>query len=366
MYETGDLLHFGMNRQLLRLFAKIFENHGCEFFSICIERDFRGDRVFPFLGVVEVSHHASVAEAAGDVDIYMGISKLGDDGGIDEVGNGEGIVDGGAVIVVAVEDGGGDGARCVTEIVIVVGYVVYFEIVDAELHEVGGDFRFRRAKCREFFIFFFRNAGPPGGVEGEDHLGNAGIHNDFCRFRVSVEIEFCRGTGVGTGMRTAHDDQFFDLILDARFDTECHGDIRERADSGNGNITVRLHELFHKVKDGVFRLGCDRGFRHGEKITVAVVPGDAGKFRLPLWNLVADDRFFAAPVYRDIRMHELDHAERIFRGLWHNTVAVDCCEREEIDFLCIEGKHNGNGVIRAGIAVEDQFLFHHLGGSFRK
>ena len=74
-------------------FGKVREQHLSKFFAIRIQCDFCGNGIFTFLGIVYVCDHAAITDPPRDIDIDIGVHIFCDDRFIDEIGNGQGIVD---------------------------------------------------------------------------------------------------------------------------------------------------------------------------------------------------------------------------------------------------------------------------------
>ena len=187
---------------------------------------------------MKVGHHAPVAEAACDVDVYIRIRELRHDVFIDEVGDSKGIVNGGHVVIVAVEHRAGDSPCLMTKGIVMLRHIIDFQVIDAFLDKSRCNFRFRCAELRQLPALFFREASAPSSIEWKDDLRDGRIHDDLRRFRVCIEIEFGCRTGIGTAVPAAHDDELLDLSCDLRLDAKRHRDIRQRADSRDVDISL--------------------------------------------------------------------------------------------------------------------------------
>ena len=308
---------------------------------------------------MEIGHHTPVAEAACDVDVYIRICELSHDILIDEVGDGECIVNGSHVVIVAIEHRAGDSPCLMAEGIVMLRYIIDLKVVDAFLDKSRCDFRFRCTKLCQLFAFFFGEARTPGGIERKNDLRDGRVHDDLRRFGVCIEIKFSRRTGVRSAVSAAHDDELLDLSCDLRLYTKSHRKIRQRADGCDIDISFRLHQRLHEIEDGMFLLCPDLGFGEREKIAVTVIERHARKAWLSPRDLIADDRFLTSAIDRNACFHELHHTQRILRGLWHDAVPIHRSHADEVDGVRFHRQHHGNGIIRAGIAVKNHFLRNH-------
>src|SRR5580704_1124184 len=286
-------------------------------------------------GAVGVAEGLSGGEFAGGFDFHEKIFQS-DYGRIDELRDGEGIVHGESAgiagLVQAVEIGAEDFAGGLAD-----GILRGFE---------GAD-------------LFFADDDFAGDVEADHGERNAGIEDDARGFGIHIEIEFGGGSDVAAAERAAHDDDGFDQRSNRGIGFEDGGDVGERADGDDGNFArVGADDAANEFGGG---FGDGLGFGFGEihaaeaVVAVGVFGGDEA----------ANERSGGAGGYGDVgAAGDFNQAQGVGKSERERDVAADWRDGFDVEFGGAEGEEDGDGVVDAGVGVEDDAVG--FGGSGRR
>src|ERR1700730_1005928 len=275
-------------------------------------------------GAVRVAERLSGGEFAGGLNFHKKILE-GDDGRFDELRDGErivhGKVNGVAGLVQPVEIGAQDFAGGLAD-----GILRGFECADLFVTD-------------EYFA---------GDVETDHGERNAGIEDDARGFGIHVEIEFGGGSDSASAERAAHDDDGVDQRGDGWVGLEEGGDVGERPDGDDGNLAgIRADDAADDFAGG-FRDGLE--FRFGEihaaeaVVAVGVFGGDQA----------ANERNGGSGGDGDVgAAGYFDEAEGVRKREGERNVAADGRYGFDVEFRGAEGQEDSDGVVHAGVGVED-------------
>jgi hypothetical protein len=85
-------------------------------------------------------------------------------------------------------------------------------------------------------------------------------------------------------------------------------------------------------------------------------------------KVLTDERPRQPPVHRDVRApDEVEHAQRVVGRVLDGDIAVHGRDSHELERRMERGEHDRDGIVRAGIDVEDHLLPHrHYGNDPRR
>ena len=112
---------------------------------------------------------------------------------------------------------------------------------DAVVHAVRHGLANGGAQGPEGAALVSVDAGPVGGVQGNDPDGAAAVHHDLRRLRVRPDVELRRGGGVGAVAAAAHQDDLTNFAADLRLQPHGHGDVGEGTHGDQGDVPVAAH-----------------------------------------------------------------------------------------------------------------------------
>lgn len=190
----------------------------------------------------------------------------------------------------------------------------------------------------------------------ESHHGDRPclVEYDVRRFGVNFDVEFGHGAPIAHMVTATHEHDFLDAFDDARLHAYGHGDVGQRSGrhEGDGSRLV-VHD---GVDDPVDRMPWfQRAGRFGQfdAVKTGLAVDGGGDF------LLAYDGPIAAGMYRDISgMRLLQHGARIVGDLVEALVAANRGDADQIDVRIADSQQNGDGIVVAGIAVQNDFLCH--------
>ena len=132
-----------------------------------------------------------------------------------------------------------------------------------------------------------------------------------------------------------------------------------------GDVPVALHQGVDIIPDGVLTLHRAGG---GRQLQVIRVNFDGGLHALHLGPLAGvavvaggqqggDHGRGAAPVHREIRLQDVPHPQGILRGVGQGLVARHAAHRQKVDVRVQIRRHDGDGVVGAGVHVQNDLSF---------
>ena len=207
-----------------------------------------------------------------------------------------------------------------------------------------------------------RGQGLVGDVEGHDHQRNAGFEHDISGFGVDVDVELGRGGDVAAlKAAAAHQDDLGHAGDDVGGALEGGGDVGQGAEGAEGDRARGMGaERVDQVVDGV--LGLQGMGRVGER--------DAVKAGLAVDMLGGDELAgkggIAAGVDRGVAAREFDDDAGVLLGEGERHVARDGGEGKDIQLGRGQRKEDGNGVVLAGVGVDDDLAGHGVRSSLRR
>src|SRR4051794_3189689 len=191
-----------------------------------------------------------------------------------------------------------------------------------------------------------------GDVE-PDHRDVDSTREDAVRgFRIRPDVELRRGRDVALGDGAAHQDDAGDALPDAGVAGEEEGNIGQRP-HGDEDDAVALLE---GRSDEVDRVPCGGPDLRGRQVG----PVEAGlAVDMGCRPLLTDERPVAADVHRDVgAVDVLEDLERVGGRLLEGLVARDRGDTEHLHLGRGEREQERDGVVVAGIGVEDDGRSH--------
>jgi hypothetical protein len=255
----------------------------------------------------------------------------GEEGGLQEVGDHAGVVQGGAFAAV-------------------LGGVEAFE----EIGPGGDGGAYGGAEGAHAFDPRTGGQGLVGDVEGHDHQRHAGFEHDISGFGVDVDVELGRGGDVAAlETAAAHQDDLGHAGDDVGGALEGGGDVGEGAEGAEGDQACGVGaEGVDEVVDGVLvlqgmgRLGQRDAVEAG--LAVDVFGGDELAFQGAVCACV-DGGLVAA---------EFDDLAGVPLGEGQGHVPGDGGEGKDLKLRAGEGEEDGDGVVLAGVGVDDDLAGH--------
>ena len=147
---------------------------------------------------------------------------------------------------------------------------------------------------------------------------------------------------------TAHDDNLFDVIAQVRPVYEGLGDVGQGSEGDYYQVAGVLDGCVLNVGGG---LGSRRGpggrNRYTEAAGAVEVVGE--------WEHTGQ-RGFGAPVHGHVGSAQMGHeVEGVSGGVLEAGVAADGGQGEDVELGGVEGGYEGDGVVGAGVCVDDVF-----------
>ena len=180
--------------------------------------------------------------------------------------------------------------------------------------------------------------------------GDAGLEDDVGRAWVAVGVELGVGGNVAGDLDgTAHDDKLFDVIAQVRPVYEGLGDVGQGSEGDYYQVAGVLESGVLNVVGGGLRsrLGLGGRYRHAQAAGAVEVVGE--------WEL-AGQRGFGAPVHGHVWSAQKGHeVEGVSGGVLEAGVAADGGQGEDVELGGVEGGYEGDGVVGAGVCVDDVF-----------
>ena len=277
-----------------------------------------------------VGHGHPVGQSAAQLDID-GAAPRRDEGGVDDVGDGAGVV----------------GRRVREGLLVLVGGS---EEVHEAVHGVGES----GIGPAESPLDIGGAQGPVGDIQADHGQRPALVEDDVGGLGVAQDVELGHRRRVADAVGAAHEDDLLEAFDDAGLHASGHRDIGQGAggDDGDGAGLVAHHGL-DEPGDGVL-LG-QRAARLGQLDAVqAGLAVDVGGV-----NGLADERLHAAGVDGDLGASgELAHRPGVEGDLLEAVVAADGRDAQEVDLRAPEREEDRDRVIMARIAIEDHLGCH--------
>ena len=193
-------------------------------------------------------------------------------------------------------------------------------------------------------------------VQPRHRDGDAGGEDDLRRLRVDQNVEF-RGRGpVAGGDAAAHEADAGDLALQLRMRQQQRRDVRLRAGGDDGDGLFGLaQDLRHQLRRG--KLGRGEGRFRQRRAVEARFAVDRGRV-----HHVVQQRMRAALADRCVQPDERADAQGVVGGFFDRLIAAARGHGENVELPARPGQDPRDGVVMAGVAVEDDgdlFQFGH-------
>ena len=186
--------------------------------------------------------------------------------------------------------------------------------------------------------------------------------------RVGPDVEL-RGGGVKDLEAAPHKDDLPDLFRNAGLQAQGHADVGEGAGGDEGDIPLRLHQGVNKPPNAVLRLLPAYRGRHGQAIVVVgddlpllvqlvrLDAGHAGVVPVAVGQELGYHGGGTAPVDRGAAAEHIHHPQGVVGGEAYLLVSRHGAYPQQVNLGGEDSHHNGNGVIGAGVAVQNHFHF---------
>lgn len=281
-------------------------------------------------GSPQVGDRHAESERARELDVERGPHRA-HDARVDDVGHGAGVVHG----------------RVVEALGVLVGVREEVQQLAREAGRSGTD----RGDARGDLIGRERLV---GDIEPDHRERPARREHDVRGLRVDDDVELARRAPVAHVHASTHEHDLLDPLDDARLAAHGESDVGEGAGrhERDGARLVR-HDRVDDEVDRVAAVELDRGLgQHGPVEPRLSV--DVGR-RL---DLAHERALRPAGERHRVEPDDSGDGERVARDLLDRLIAHDGRDGEQVDLGRAVGEHEGDRVVVAGVAVQDDLLGH--------